>query len=483
MQRHRLTRYLTVAGSLLVALPAAARAQAFGINEIGTCAASRGFAVTGSPCNDASSIFWNPGMLPATKGWHVLAGAAAIFIGGSFTQDTTFQKFEGDVPTALVPHAFVAYRGENSKLAYGAGLYVPYGLTSQWTDDFPGRFVAKKASLATIYVQPNVSYQINDKWSVGAGPVIGHSTVELIQAIDLSEQIAVAGATPAQNVLFSQLGIAQRTEFALANLNGSSTAFGGHIGLFGKPNANWTVGVRFLTPLEFEYDDAEATFSQTTTGLVLPPGNPICFPAGTNPICGGNPNATVDVDLLVSPQFTAGGALVTQGVATRITHPAQVQGGFGYSGFPNWVLSADYAWTGWRRFKELPVTFLGAASGSNRVLIEDYNNTSAIRLGAQRMFTGGAQVRLGFSGVASAAPDETVTPLLPEQDRAYGSIGGSYPLTKNLTVEGGYLRVFAGGKRGRIVERPLRSQTAAQLNTGKYELNANVLSFSLKATY
>ncbi len=467
MQRHRLTRYLAVTSSILIALPATSHAQAFGINEIGTCAASRGFAVTGAPCQDASSIFWNPGM-SSQKGWNFLAGAAVIIIGGSFTQDTTFRKYDGDVPTAFVPHAFVNYRGENSKFSFGAGLYVPYGLTSQWTDSFPGRFQAQKASLATIYVQPNIAYQLNDKWSIGGGPVIGHSTVELIQALDLSEQVA---ATVPATITFAQLGIATRTEFAKANLNGSATGFGGHIGIFGKPTPQWTVGIRYLTPINFTYDGAEATFTQTTTGLVLPVGNPI------------SPATTVDIDALVAPQFTTGGRLVAQGVETHITHPAQLQAGFGYSGFANWLLSADYAWTGWRKFRELPVTFLGPASVSNRVLIEDYNNTSAIRLGAQRAFTGGAQVRFGFSGVASAAPDVTVTPLLPEQDRAYGSIGGSYPLTSNLTIEGAYLRVFAGGKRGRVVERSSRSQTALQLNTGKYELNANVLSFSLKATY
>ena len=104
MLRHRLTRYLAVAG-VLVALPTVTRAQAFGVPEIGSCAASRAFAVTGSPCRDASSIFWNPGAMPAAKGWTFLAGAAIIAIDASFTEDTTFRKFEGDVPTAVVPHA------------------------------------------------------------------------------------------------------------------------------------------------------------------------------------------------------------------------------------------------------------------------------------------------------------------------------------------------------------------------------------------
>jgi long-chain fatty acid transport protein len=465
MLQRRSSWYFAVIVAIGLMLPAPALAQGFGINEIGTCAASRAFAVTGSPCEDASSVFWNPGMV-SRSGWSLLAGAAVIKVGGKFTQDTTFREYDADAPTALVPHAFLSYRRANSRIALGIGLYAPYGLTSQWTDSFPGRFVAKKAALATVYVQPNIAFQLTNNWSIGGGPIIGHSTVELVQAVDLSEQL-----TSPTGPSFGQLGIARRTEFAVANLNGDAMGFGAHFGIFGRPNERWTVGIRYLTKVDFKYEGAEATFTQTMTGLILPPGNPI------------NPGAAVSVDALVAPTFAAGGALVTQEVETKIAHPAQLQAGFGYSGFANWLLSLDYAFTGWQSFKELPVSFQGPASSSNRVLIEDYNNTSAIRLGAQRSFASGAQLRLGFSGVASAAPDETVTPLLPEQNRAYASIGGAYPVTSRITLEGAYLNVMAAGKRGRIVERPLRTQSAASLNSGVYDLNAHVFSFSLRANY
>ena len=481
MPQHRITRYLALAASLAFA-PSVAHAQGFGINEIGTCAASRGFAVTGAPCKDASVVFWNPAAITSLTGWNVLGGAAIISIDGSFQEDTTFRTFEGDVPTLFVPHVFVTYKPTSGmlayggKLAYGLGLYVPYGLTSQWTDDFPGRFLAKKAALETIYLQPTVAYQINDKWSVGAGPVFGYSKVELDQSLDLAEQ-----ATTTPGVFFKNLGIARHTEFGRAHLEGNGTAFGAQIGIYGKPSADWQVGARFLTPLEFTYDGATAEFTQVATNIVLPPGNPICAPATRPGFCSSATDVVdMDADILNGVFATR---LVDQGAETRITHPAQVQGGVGYSGYANWLLSADYTWTGWRRFRELPITFLGAANGSNRALIEDYNNTSSIRLGAERSFTNGAQARAGFTGVASAAPDETVTPLLPEQDRAYVTIGGAYPFMKHYTIEGAYIRVMAGGKRGRIDERPSRATTAAAINTGLYELNANVFSVSLKATF
>jgi long-chain fatty acid transport protein len=245
------------------------------------------------------------------------------------------------------------------------------------------------------------------------------------------------------------------------------------------------VGVRYLSQIKFTYDKSKATFTQVNTNIVLPPGNPICLQSSA--ACGDPTTTRPDtlvapIDLIVGQQFTSG-ALVAQGVSTEITHPAQLQVGFGYSGFKDWLLSADYAWVGWSQFKSLPIEFQGAAAGANRVLIEDYNNSSAIRLGVQRSFASGAAIRAGFAGVQSAAPDETVTPLLPEQDRSYCSIGGSYPLTSMLTVEGAYLRVQAPGKRGRIIERTSEAQTAAQLNSGMYQLSANVFSFSLKATF
>lgn len=467
MKVHRATRLLCALAVL--ATPASAYAQAFGLSEIGSCAVARGFANTASPCKDASTIYWNPAATTGLNGWSFSGGLAAIAINGSFTQDTTFKKYDGNVPTSYVPHVFINYHGAGSKAAFGLGVYVPYGLTSQWHEDFPGRFLALKAALKTIYVQPNFAWQLNDNWSIGGGPIWGHSSVELIQGVDLSG-VAAAGTTT-----FGQLGIATGTEFARARVKGSANALGAQIGVSGKLNKDWTVGARFMTPLEFKYDNADATFTQIPTNLTLGGSLQPPFVVGT------------PVDALVAPQFTTGGALVPQTASTKITHPAQVSAGLAYSGFKNWLLEGDYAWMGWKRFDVLPITFNGPASVNNRVLLEQYNNTSSIRLGAEYTTAmDGWKIRGGFAGVASAAPPETVTPLLPEQDRNYWTFGLGIPLISNWALDAAYARVWTAGARGRIVERTTTSNntaTAAQLNTGVYNLSANVFSFTLKASY
>jgi long-chain fatty acid transport protein len=464
MMFHRASRY-TLALALLV-LPAAARAQAFGLNEIGSCAIARGFATTSIPCDDASSIYWNPGSLPRTRGLYFYGGGTAIKINGNYTQDTTFRSYDSNVPTAFVPHVFVNWRG-TGKMALGLGVYVPYGLTSQWPDSFPGRFSSLKTSLQTIYVQPNIAYQITPNWSIGGGPVIAHSSVELTQGIDLASTPTSAGGPT-----FGQLGFAKRTEFGRATLKGSAMAYGVDVGVHGQLTPVWQMGARFLSQVTFNYDNADATFSQVNTGLVLAANNPLSLPAG------------MPIDAVLAGQFTGTGALVAQKVQTEIQHPAQVQVGFGYTGFENTTLSADYSYVGWKAFRALPVNFQGPAAANSKVLQEDYNNTSGLRLGAERRLMGGSSLRAGFSVNASAAPPETVTPLLPEQSRELGMLGFGVPVGR-FALDGAYAHIFTAGARGRIDERTagLTSAQALALNNGFYSLNANIFSLSLKANF
>ena len=444
-----------------------AGAQGFGLNEVGTCAVSRGFAATGTPCEDASTIFWNPAAAAELPGKSINIGASTIIVKGSFRQDSTGRNYPSNLTPALPPAGFAAMRF--GKASIGLGVYVPYGLTSQWNDDFPGRFSALRAALETVYIQPNFAYQLTDNWSVGGGPVVGHSTVDLTQAIDLSQQ------TAAPNITFGQLGIAYETEFARAQVHGTATAVGYNIGVHGKYGP-WSVGARYLSALTFNYDDASAKFSQTATGLTLAQGNPVS-PTGS----------PVALDALLSGQFAPGGALVSQGASSRITHPWQLQGGVGYTGFTGTKLSFDVARLGWSKFNTLPITFKGAAASSSRTLYEGYDDSWSYRFGAEhtiRSWTG----RIGYSYSETPAPDQTVTPLLPDMNRRNFSAGLGIPLNNMYHVDIGYLHVNTPGRRGRIVETPISppgvtAPLTVAPNTGTYALKADVISAALDITF
>jgi len=75
MTLHRATRFMLALA--LLELPAAAGAQAFALNEIGSCALARGFATTSAPCDDASEHLLESGQ-DAERPRMVGYGGAAI---------------------------------------------------------------------------------------------------------------------------------------------------------------------------------------------------------------------------------------------------------------------------------------------------------------------------------------------------------------------------------------------------------------------
>lgn len=459
-----------------VALPAAAGAQGFGLNEIGTCALGRGFTVTARPCADASTLYWNPAAAVKLDGLQLYAGAAAVQINGDFTEDFSARLHEGDVPIEVPPHLFATYKF-HPRVAAGLGVYVPYGLTSQWRPDFPGRFSAIKASLQTIYVQPTLSIDVvPNRLAIGGGPIFGHSTVELYQAVDLSQQFL-----PGQQVLrFSNIGIAQGTEFARARLKGDGNAWGAQLGATLRLTNTLDFGVRWLWALDFDYEDAEATFTQTPTGIVIPAG-----------VLGPTQTTALPLDALLAAQFAPGAPLTARSGSSSIKHPGQVQAGLNWSGLPRTNLSADYTFFTWSDFDVLPVTFGGENPPPNRAILEEYDDSWRVSAGVDHVLDnrllGGLvnnwAVRAGFGYAKSPAPDVTVTPLLPEQNRRNYTVGVGIPLGPRWGLDVGYLKVDTDGRRGRIVERDDPSQTAEDLNTGFFRLDANILSLSLRARF
>jgi long-chain fatty acid transport protein len=482
---------LTLAAIVSATAPSAAVGQGFGLNDIGSCAVGRAYAATGAPCKDASVIFWNPGAAATLPGLSIYTGAAGIGVNGGFTADSTLHRYPGNAPISFPPHLFVNYTSHLGARAasVGLGVYVPYGLTSQWNSDFPGRFDAQKATLQTFYIQPNFSIDlVPHVLTIGGGPVIGQSSVELDQALDLSQ----APVPLDTHITFGELGIPLGTEFGEGKVTGSATAAGWALGALYRPIPTLQIGARFLSPITFNYSSGTATFKQVPTGLVLAANNPLGLPAGT------------PVDGLLATQFATGGALVSQGASTKITHPLQAEGGIGFMGIPSVLVDLDVAFIGYDAFKTLPVIFSGPAAlaGLSRTYLDDYGNSWAVRLGAEHVFGDSAKGitgRAGFSYATTPAPPETVTPILPDGNRYNVSIGAGVPLTRGVSLDAAYLHVFTRGRRGRVAELPCvteqqslcgeevaseslaaQAYNAGTLNSGFYDLAADVVSLSLR---
>jgi long-chain fatty acid transport protein len=458
--------YIPLALSALVmaAAPGPAAAQGFGVFEHGTCAMARAGAGSAAPCDDGSAIFFNPAGLAGMRGWTISVGATGISALGSFVDDLSGGETDMNNDPIPVPHVYAAY-GITDRLTAGIGTFAPYGLATKWPETFAGRFNGFDNELRSIYVQPTLAYRIHDRISIGAGFDFVIGSVEINRRLDLSAQAAPTPAPPGTTL--RQLGIPLHTDFAQARLRATrATGLGGNFGVRVDATDRVSFGARYLTRVTLDYD-GNAAFEAIPTGITLPAANPFGVPGGT------------PLDAVISRLglFSAAGPLADQGLTTSITMPDQLMAGVAVQVTPRLLLLGDYQWVNWSKFGRVDLDFANPAT-PDQALEENYRDTSGVRLGIDWTAAHRWTLRGGYVYHQAAAPDETVTPLLPEGARNEFAAGVGFQVSPKLRVDVAYQFVKQSDRPGRVREiRP--GETAADVNTGMYKSRAHLFGTTI----
>ena len=402
-------------------------------------------AGVGAPCDDGSATFFNPAAL-------ALDGARVLTLGGVMVGPRgTFNSFAGQEISEMSPNwipvpgiHFVMPLGK--KAAIGLGVTGPYGLTTEWPTSFEGRFTAYETTLKSPFIQPTFSYKFNDSVAVGIGLVISENMVELNQRVDLSTQQLAPGVT------FGALGVPRFTDFADFNIQGDNRTFGFNLGfLVRPPESKFSFGARYQSRHTIELDDLDLDTTQINTNLRTPvplPG----IPAGT------------PIDAILAPQFAAGARLGDQKAATELPLPEQLIFGVGIRPHEKWQLALDYQWVNWSLFKELKFT---TASGTEELIVKNYEDTSGLRFGVEYFANERVTLRGGALWHQGAAPEGSVTPDLPEGERAEFTLGAGLKALGPFRLDVAYQYINQMDRYG-------RTQLAGP-NTGVYVFGAHLI--------
>jgi long-chain fatty acid transport protein len=430
-----------------------ALAQGYGVYEQGACTMARAGAAVAQPCDDGSAIFFNPAALAVERdGDRLSFGATLIGPRGEFT------SFDGRVSQPMVEHwvpvpaAYYA-RPSGDRLAFGIGVFVPYGLTTEWPLEFEGRFVSYKTSLQSVYVQPTIAYRINDNISIGGGPDLVFSNLELNQRVDLAEQSLAPGIT------FGQIGVPPGTDFADFKISGHDVTLAGHIGLHARVNDRVSLGARYLSRHTISRDDLTLETQQIATGLRTPVPLPN-IPQGT------------PIDSIVAPLFAPGGRLANQEASVELTIPDQFVAGVAFAATERLTLLADYQLTNWSVFENLSFT---STNGLSELVVKNYEDTSGVRVGAEYRATDRLAIRGGFLAHQAAAPDGSVTPDLPEGARVEYTAGVGARLNERFSLDVAYQYIDQETRDGRT--------RLSGPDTGRYGFHAHLFGASFVARF
>lgn len=168
MKQNYLKSVVSVA---LVTASSTVLANGLALNEQSASTAGTAHAGRASAAIDASTIYGNPAGMSRLDRAQVTVGGAYIMADSevSGVRGGAPGEAEDDfVPPSFVPFGYYV-QPLSDKIAVGVGLYVPFGVTSKYEDDFKGRTHGLHSEVKVITLQPTISYQLTDRIAIGAG--------------------------------------------------------------------------------------------------------------------------------------------------------------------------------------------------------------------------------------------------------------------------------------------------------------------------
>jgi long-chain fatty acid transport protein len=163
-----------------VACPPGARAVAFRLPNQDPEAIARGNAFAATADNP-SAIYYNPAGITQLGGNDLSLGVYSVSAGIDYTSPSG-QTDHAKSYFQEVPQIYYTCAPTNWIVAFGLGIYSPYGLGLDWNDNAPFNTVAERGKVIYACVNPVIAVKILPSLSFAAGPTYNYSQAELQRA-------------------------------------------------------------------------------------------------------------------------------------------------------------------------------------------------------------------------------------------------------------------------------------------------------------
>jgi len=388
-----------------------------------------GAAATGE---DAGTVFFNPAAMSLidtpqiAAGGHVIglkaefsgSGTRPVALGGGAA--TGGQGGDAGAPAIVPNFYFVMPIGDSMR--FGVGVNVPFGLATEYDEDWLGRFQGVKSELMTVNINPSISFKVSEMFSIGAGINYQRIDAELTNAVVLG-----AGQT------------------GKATLEADDDAWGWNAGVLFQPTASTKVGFSYRSKIEYKLDG--------TTTVTSDSGAPAAI------LSTGS--ATADVTMPDSFSLS-----LAQALNDRVE------------------LLADVTFTRWSEINRINIVNPG--NGTLRdSLVLDFDDTYRYSIGVNYKLDDDWKLKAGVAfdeTPVKGASSRTVR--LPDNDRTWLSLGAQMKVKQNGRLDFGYSHLFVKdadidftrSQQAPGQTTPTASAGTATTVTGSYEGSVDIFS-------
>jgi long-chain fatty acid transport protein len=404
--------------------PLAAQAAGFALIEQSASGMGNAFAGGSAVAEDASTIFFNPAGMTYIQGTQAVGALHLIKPNAEFNNQGSVRALPrplgsegGDAgDLAFVPNLYFKTDITDS-LMLGVGVNAPFGLKTEYDDNWIGRFQGVKSEVKTININPSIAFKVNNQLSLGFGVSAMRLEAELTSAVN-------AGGIE-----------------STSKVKGDDWGFGFNLGAIFQATADTRIGVAYRSKVEQHLKgDSKSPFT------------------ALNPIRTRTLNTDVTADVTLPESLSAS-------VFSRLDD--------------TWDLMGDVTWTRWSQFDELRIIRDNGTNSTLAVTPENWDNTMRYSIGINYHYSDTIKLRAGLAYDEEAVSDKFRTVRIPGNDRKWLSLGAGWQITPASKLDVGYSHLFISDAKihddQRIPVAP--SPTGKGLVSGDYDASVDILSF------
>lgn len=387
----KMTMKAAAAAVMAVCAASAAHAAGFMLTEQSAGALGRAYAGVGVDGTDLSGVYYNPATMTLHPGTQIQAGFVAVGLDLAFegTGPNSDVSENGQYNTQAIPHGYISHQISDS-MWVGLAMTVPFGMGTEYDDDW--RFANRgiSAEVLTFDFNPNVAWKVSDKLSLGAGMSIQYASADLKMRKDVVKDLASIDS----------------------EVDADSWAWGFNVGLMWTPLENLRFGLSYRSKINHNADgDVELDNGKL---------------AGNNAEDFVNHPIYGDYAKLLLSQYGSYDATAT------ISTPAWVMATAAWDVNELLSLYATFRWTDWSSFDELVID---SDAGSTTVT-NKWQDAYLFSVGADLRFTNWWTFRAGIGYESSPIDDPSFrTSIIPDADRWWFALGSSFQATDNMQID------------------------------------------------
>lgn len=333
--------------------------------------------------NSSELVFFNPaGLVYLENKLNISVGVHPIFGNTAYQNVSTGEQALTDNSVGT-PFSFYASYKALDWLALGLGVYTPFGSSVAYEDDWAGSHLVNNIELQAIYIQPTVSFKVNDVFSFGGGPIFVIGSVNFNR--NLNRTLSDLEGNRSE-VTLDATGINATGWVASAMFNLSD---------------DLRIGATYRSEIIMEARDGDATFENIPNSPLTP------FPAST----------TFDADLPL---------------------PAEITVGLSYEFCDKWLFAFDLNRAFWDVYESLDIDFADENVPDSQNA-RNYKNATTYRFGLQYKATKMFTLRTGYYFDESPVIEGRFAPETPRNDSNGYTAGLTVNVGKRLEIDASFL--------------------------------------------